>query len=116
MCLELLTFPVILHFLKTVGTSFAVQWLRLHLAMQEVRIQGLVREPRSHTMCLLAKTAKQNRNDIVTNQVKTLKMEVGGSFKRERTYVHLWLIHADVWQKPDQYCKAIILQLKINTF
>ena len=38
--------------------------------------------------------------------------EVGGGFKREETYVHLWLIHVDVWQKPTQYCKAIILQLK----
>ena len=28
--------------------------------------------------------------------------------------VYLWLIHVDVWQKPTQYCKAIILQLKIN--
>ena len=27
---------------------------------------------------------------------------------------HLWLIHADVWQKATQHCKAIILQLKIN--
>ena len=26
------------------------------------------------------------------------------------------LIHADVWQKPTQYCKAIFLQLKINEF
>ena len=26
--------------------------------------------------------------------------EVGGWFKREGTYVYLWLIHADVWQKP----------------
>ena len=26
------------------------------------------------------------------------------------------LIHDDVWQKPTQYCKAIILQLKINKF
>ena len=26
------------------------------------------------------------------------------------------LIHGDVWQKPTQYCKAIILQLKINKF
>ena len=41
---------------------------------------------------------------------------VGGSFKREGTYVYLWLIHVDVWQKPTQYCKAIILQLKINKF
>ena len=37
---------------------------------------------------------------------------VGGG--REGTYVYLWLIHADVWQKPTQYCKAIVLQLKIN--
>ena len=22
----------------------------------------------------------------------------GGKFKRERTYVHLWLIHVDIWQ------------------
>ena len=28
------------------------------------------------------------------------------------THVHPWLIHVDVWQKPPQYCKAIILQLK----
>ena len=26
--------------------------------------------------------------------------------------VYLWLIHIDVWQKPTQHCKAIILQLK----
>ena len=26
------------------------------------------------------------------------------------------LIHIIVWQKPTQYCKAIILQLEINTF
>jgi len=24
------------------------------------------------------------------------------------------LIHADVWQKPSQYCKVIILYLKIH--
>ena len=28
------------------------------------------------------------------------------------THVHLWLIYVDVWQKPPQYCKVIILQLK----
>ena len=38
---------------------------------------------------------------------------VGGvGFKREGAYVYLCLIHADVWQRPVQYCKAIILQLK----
>ena len=27
-------------------------------------------------------------------------------------YVSLWLIYADIWQKPMQHRKAIILQLK----
>ena len=26
--------------------------------------------------------------------------------------VYIWLIHVDVWQKPTQYYKASILQLK----
>jgi len=39
---------------------------------------------------------------------------VAGRFKREGTYAYLWLIHVDVWQKPTQHSKAIILQLKIN--
>ena len=25
-----------------------------------------------------------------------------------------WLIHVNVWQKPTQYSKAVVLQLKIN--
>ena len=39
---------------------------------------------------------------------------MGGKFKRNGTYVYLWLIHVDIWQKPTHYCKAIILQLKIK--
>ena len=38
---------------------------------------------------------------------------MGGQFKREGTYVDLWLIHVVVWQKPTQQCKAIIFQLNI---
>ena len=34
--------------------------------------------------------------------------EVGGRLMREGTHVHLWLTHADVWQKSNQYCKAIM--------
>ena len=30
----------------------------------------------------------------------------------EGTHVHPWLIHVNVWQKPLQYCKVIILHLK----
>ena len=28
----------------------------------------------------------------------------------------LMVVHVDVWQKPTQFCKAIILQLKIYKF
>ena len=27
-------------------------------------------------------------------------------------HVYLWPIHAEVWQKPSQYCKVMILQLQ----
>ena len=37
----------------------------------------------------------------------------GGRVEDGRTHVHLWLIRVDVWQKPPQYCKVIILQLKL---
>ena len=29
-------------------------------------------------------------------------------------YIYLWLIHVDTWQKPTQYCKATVLQFKVN--
>ena len=38
------------------------------------------------------------------------KIFLGGRFKREGTYVYLWLIHIGVWQKSMQYYKAIIPQ------
>ena len=38
----------------------------------------------------------------------------GGRFKSQGTYVYLCLIHVDVWQKPTEHYKAIILRLKIN--
>ena len=37
-----------------------------------------------------------------------------GRAKRKDTYVYLSLIHVDGWQRPTQFCKAAILQLKIN--
>ena len=37
----------------------------------------------------------------------------GGRFKKEGTYVYLWMIHAVVWQEPTQHYKTIIIQLNI---
>ena len=42
-----------------------------------------------------------------------MRWAVEGRFKRERTYICLWQSHSDIWQKPTQYCKTIILQLKL---
>ena len=50
---------------------------------------------------------------ICNNLGGEMGWEVEGRLKREGTNVSLWLIHVDVWQKSTQYCKAIILQLKI---
>ena len=38
--------------------------------------------------------------------------EVGGGSGWGETHVSPWPIHIDVWQKPSQYCKVVILQLK----
>ena len=37
---------------------------------------------------------------------------MGGRPWREGTWVYLWLILVDVWQKNTKLCKVIILQLK----
>ena len=67
-------------------------------------------------ICSMTQRTQTGACNSVTTQKGRRGWEVGGRFKAEGTYVHLWLIHVDVWQKSNQYCKAIILQLKINKF
>ena len=50
---------------------------------------------------------------LVTTQRGEMGREVGVVFKWKGTWANLWLTHVDVWKKPPQYCKAMILQLKI---
>ena len=69
---------------------------------------------------LEVKKKKEKEKHIIPDQTYTTQRagmgwQVRGRFKREETHIYLWLIHVDVWQKPTQYCKAIILQLKMNT-
>ena len=40
--------------------------------------------------------------------------EVTGRLRREGTYVYLWLIHVDVWQKPTQYCNYPSIKNKLR--
>ena len=43
-----------------------------------------------------------------------LGWEVGGKFKKEGTYVYLWLTHVSIRQKTTKCYKAIIFQLNNN--
>ena len=66
------------------GPSLGIQWLRLHLPMQEVQVQSLVRKLRSY-MPHGQKTRtwpENNRNNIVTHSIKTLGMV---HIKRKKT-------------------------------
>ena len=51
-------------------------------------------------------------------QPKGIGWEGGGRRVQEwwggGIHVYLWAIHVDVWQKPPQYCKVIILQLNLK--
>ena len=40
----------------------------------------------------------------------------GSRHKKEGTCGYLWPSHVDIWQKPTQHRKAIIIQLKIKFF
>ena len=70
-----------------------------------------------HTELNIKKKKLSKKSDrTMTTERCGVGWEVGGKFKRQRPYTHRWLIHAAVWQKPTQHCKAIILQFNINTF
>ena len=40
----------------------------------------------------------------------------GRGIQDGRIHVYLWQIHTDVCRKPSQYCKVIILPLKLINF
>ena len=43
-----------------------------------------------------------------------MQWEVRRRFKRDRTYVYLGLMHVEIWYILIQYCKVVILKLKIK--
>ena len=52
---------------------------------------------------LLYDSGTSNQGSVTTSR-GGMGWEVGGRLMREGTYVYLWLIHVDVWQKPTQCC------------
>ena len=67
-----------------------------------------VKKRASGNLLYVSGNSKQGSNNLEGGT----RREMGGRFRREGTYVYLWLIHVEVWLKPVQFCKAIILQLK----
>ena len=63
------------------------------------------KQPTSGT--LLCDTGSSARCSVTTYRGG---MGMGERCKEEGTNVYLWLILIGVWQKPAQYCKAIIFQ------
>ena len=61
---------------------------------------------------LLYDSGKPNRGSVIKRGGRGWGKgwEMGGRFRRRGTYVNLWLTHLDVWQRPTQYCEAVILQ------
>ena len=68
-------------------TSLVVQWFRLHLPVQGEQVQSLVGELRSH-MPQGQKTKTQNRSNIVTNSIKTLKWFTSKKSSKEKITVN----------------------------
>ena len=54
--------------------------------------------PKTNT-CLETSLVGNSNQGSVTMQRGGMGREAAGRFKREGTYVHLWLIHVDIWQK-----------------
>ena len=47
-------------------------------------------------------------DELLCDNLEGWEVQEGG------TYIYPWLTQVNVWQRPTQYCKAIIFQLKIN--
>ena len=64
------------YFLKKVlvGTSLVVQWLRVRLPTQGMKVPSLVGEPRSHMPQNQKNKNMKNRSSIVADSIKTLQM------------------------------------------
>ena len=61
----------------------------------------------------MARAGLSEQTHTYHQQMETTKMKpLSQRLKRGGTQIYLWLIHVDVWHKPTQDCKAIILQFK----
>ena len=100
---------------------FVSRWILSTMRHQEPELHDVLKpgvwsQEKDHGYMCLSMMVFSEYMPRELNSVTTLggggRWEMGGYLQREGTYVYMWLIHADVKQKPTQYSKAIILQLK----
>ena len=68
------------------------------------------------TRCTVHKTTRVMGQAVKEKIIKQTRSQIQrdpGRFKRKGTHAYLWLIHVDAWQRPAQYCKAIVLTLSV---
>ena len=82
-------------------------------ASRAERKRDVRRGNRTYRFSLLV-SCLENRIDRYLQLYQNLReREVAGGFRMEWTHVYLRPIQVDAWQKPSQYCKVIILLLKL---
>ena len=100
---------------KSKTVFWVVQWLQFHIpnagCSGSIPFRDSIPEwvrTRFHILQLrpgTVKLKKKRRRSSVTTYRVGMGWEVGGRLRREGTYVYLWLIHVDVWQKSTQCYK-----------
>ena len=50
---------------------------------------------------------RELKKELCSNLEGGVGREMGERFKSEDTYVYLWVIHVDVWQKPTNTAKQL---------
>ena len=80
-----------------------------------------LREQHWNTYITICKTDSQWKSDVWCRAPQASALWQPGGMgwgacweagSGEGAHISLWSIHADIWQRPSQYCKVIILQLK----
>ena len=67
-----------------------------------------------YTLCSESKQTRLMRGKSSMCFLESMGFKVTAGFKRAGTYAPLGPVLVDLWQIPTHYCKAIILQIKIN--
>ena len=85
-----------------------------HLRTWEVTAPGEEHQDQRPSKLILSRGWIKAAKHMFKREISTSRYGIKSMASLSGIYTYLWLIHADIWQKLTQYCKAIIFQVKIN--